>query len=308
MILIGSNALWIKNPKLLNRKPLDLDLIATEEEFNLFIEKVKPTVKARYPTLHPHWKKEIIESSINIECEFITPGSSAEEFEKLVREDPETRMTNLLGIDFLTPSLDKLFMLKASHRYLKNSPHFWKTAQDYHNMKSAGAVIDNKEFFKRREKETYYYKHPSLKQNKDNFFADDNIKYVYDHDTIHESVAIYDKPAYTYYIKDGAEVDCDKEKFFKCPLEIRLAGVIEEAAVLAIERSLVPFPDSNKSPKQIWLYALSKVCSSITSGWFREFAYEHLPILVKLYPEGFWEKFQKDLKNGRVLPFTGSKY
>lgn len=100
-------------------------------------------------------------------------------------------------------------------------------------------------------------------------------------------------------MKDGAEVQCDKAKFFACSREVQLAGVVEEAAVLAIERSLVPHPGV-WSPKYAWKFALSKVCSSITSGWFREFAYENALDVLKLYPANYWDKFQKDVESGLV--------
>jgi hypothetical protein len=104
-------------------------------------------------------------------------------------------------------------------------------------------------------------------------------------------------------MKEGSEVMTSKQKFFDAPREIQLAGVVEEAAVLAIERSLVPHPGI-MTPEQAWRFALAKVCSSITSGWFREFAYENALEILKLYPVGYWEKFQDDVKSGLVKPFT----
>ena len=83
--------------------------------------------------------------------------------------------------------------------------------------------------------------------------------------------------------------------------------MVEEAAVLAIERSLVPHPGT-WSPEYAWKFALAKVCSSITSGWFRAFGYEHLPEILKLAPVGYWDKFQADVEKGLVKSFTGSKY
>lgn len=106
-------------------------------------------------------------------------------------------------------------------------------------------------------------------------------------------------PAYTRYQKDGQEVQCDKNKFFNCAREIQLAGVVEEAAVLAIERSLVPHPNV-WTPHFAWKFALAKVCTSITSGWFREFAYENALDILKLYPVDYWDKFQKDVESGLV--------
>lgn len=295
MIIVGSRALALRAPSLLHRKPNDFDFVCTKEEFNSWMDKNGHKVNPK--KVYPEKNKMIVEGDSNCEFELIEKDSSSEMLEQLVKTDHDTFETSF----GLVPSLDMLFTIKSSHKYLKNSPHFWKTLLDYHVMKMAGATVRNeyRDFLKVREKETYTYTHPKLNTNKDNFFADDSIKYVYDHDTIHQSVARFDKPAYLYYMKDGAEVQCDKNKFFACSKEIQLAGVVEEAAVLAIERSLVPHPGT-WTPKFAWKFALSKVCSSITSGWFREFAYENALQILKLYPEGYWEKFQKDVESGLV--------
>lgn len=309
MILIGSRALALRAPKALMRKPLDFDFVCTQSEFDFWLakngEKVNPTKVYPMVNEHNNVHKMIVEGSTNCEFEIITPGTTSVELHELVMSDKESFETPF----GMVPSFDMLFTIKSSHKYLRNSPHFWKTLVDYHIMKRMGAVIrpEWQSFHKSREKETYWYKHPKLNQSKDSFFADDNIQYVYDHDTIHESVARGDKPAYTYYMKDGAQVDCDKEKFFAIDQQIRLNGVVEEAAVLAIERSLVPHPGV-WTPEYAWKFALAKVCSSITSGWFRAFAYENALEILKLYPQGYWEKFQKDVESGLVKPFTGSKY
>lgn len=243
-------------------------------------------------------KKMIVEGDTICEFELVIPGTSTEMLVDLVNKDTDTFETAFGNV----PSLDMLFTLKSSHKYLKNSPHFWKTVMDYHRMKAVGAKVrpEYEAFLKVREKETYNYSHPKLNVSKDNFFKDDSIQYVYDHDTIHQSVARFERPAYTYYMKDGAQVQTEKDKFFTCSRDIQLAGVVEESAVLAIERSLVPHPGV-WSPEKAWHFALSKVCSSITSGWFRAFAYENIFEVIKLYPNGYWEKFQKDVKSGLVV-------
>lgn len=300
MILIGSRALALRAPHLLRRKPVDFDWICTREEYDGWLRDHSHKVNPK--KIYAEGKnKQIVEGDTNCEFEIVEPGSSSERLANIARED---------GVDTafgLVPSLDMLFTLKASHRYLKNSPHFWKTAEDYHTMKRAGARIRDVALLKMREKETYTYAHPKLNQTKSQFFADDGIQYVYDHDDIHKSITRLPEPAYRYYMKDGAQVECSKEKFFALPESIRLAGVVEEAAVLAVERSLVPHPGA-KTPKQAWLYALMKVCSSITSGWFREYGYENLPEIVKLYPEGYWEKFENDVRAGKVAAFDGERY
>lgn len=292
------------------RAPLDFDFVCTKQEAFAWLEKNSAKIEI---TKEPYYesfggvaaRKLIVEANTPIEFELIEPGNTSEIIQQLVENNSESIETPFGWV----PTFDLLFTIKKSHRYLKNSPHFWKTLADYHIMKRLGAKVrpEYETFLKLREKETYYYKHPKLNVSKDQFFADDGLQYEVEHDDIHESVKRYDKPAYLYYMKDGEQVLTDKAKFFTCAREIQLAGVVEEAATLAIERSLIPHPGV-WTPEFAWKFALAKVCSSITSGWFREFAYENALEILKLYPNGYWEKFQQDRADGKVRPFSGKKY
>jgi hypothetical protein len=51
---------------------------------------------------------------------------------------------------------------------------------------------------------------------------------------------------------------------------------------LALERSLVPF-DWRSGEDYAFKKALEKVCTSITSGFFREYAWEHYAAVINLY-------------------------
>ena len=132
------------------------------------------------------------------------------------------------------------------------------------------------------------------------------MNYVYDHDSIHLTVAIKSKwdsfsnkpvPAYTLYMQDGAAVMTDKQKFFAVPAHVRLYGVYEEACVLALERSQIPY---DFQPDARWSFemALMKVCTSITSGWFRGWAYDHYDDVMALYESlgesDYVERFQRN--------------
>jgi hypothetical protein len=300
MILIGSRALAFRAPYLLNRQPKDFDWFCTAEEFDYWISEQTNQSKI-ISVSSPSVNKRVVRGETNCEFEIISPNTSSELMNQLVISDPETLETPV----GLIPSLDLLFTIKKSHRYRKNSPHFWKNLSDYHLMKSVGCQVrpEYATFLKLREKETYTYSTPKLNVSKRDFFADDGISYTYDHDSIHESVKHLDRPAYTYFQKDGAEVACDKNKFFTCSREIQLYSVVEESAVLAIERSMIPFPD-RVNPERSWKISFSKVCTSISSGWWREFAYENAMDCLKLYPHDYWDKFQKGLTTGVVKPFN----
>lgn len=286
MILIGSRALALRAPALLNRKPIDFDFVATRDEAIGWLD-------------YPYYEKDgkIISEETEVPCEFDVSSPSNELLNDLVGTDL------VAGRFGRVPSLDILFTIKSSHKYKKNSPHFWKTAQDFHRMRNAGAQIIP-ELHKLREAESYAAQsHPVLMQGKKDFFKDDGIQYKYDHDSIHRSVSLQERPAYTYFTREGEEVFSSKSKFYDQTLQIQLHSVVEESAVLACERSLVPFPGA-LTPKQAWHYALSKVCSSIASGWWREFAYLNIPAILKLYPENYFEMFKAGLSNGVVKECT----
>lgn len=297
MILTGSRAFILRFPELKFRKPVDFDYICTRKEFESWHDKNKNYTISNY-------KNTIIakENTGKYIFEFdIAENNSSELIYNLVKSDPKTIETSI----GLVPSLNILFLLKSSHKYLKNSPSFWKNCSDYHLMKKLGASIkpEYKDILSIREKETYTYKHPKLDQDKKNFFKDDMVEYLYDHDDIHVAVAYGEKPAYTYYIKDGEQVMCDKNKFFNCSREIQLYGVAEEAMVLSLERALIPHPNEWQSPKHAWLFALSKVCSSLASGWYRAFAYENISDVIKIYDPSYIDKFERFLNEGKIRRF-----
>jgi len=300
MILIGSRALKLRAGSLFVRQIRDFDFVCTEDEVMNWLSKNLSKFKEfKAYSLEGKHDKYIVEGDSICEFELVKPNTSTELLVKLVESDPDTIETSF----GLLPSLDMLFTIKSSHKHLKNSPHFWKNLSDYHFMKRLGAKVrpEWQSFLKMRERETYNYLHPKLNQSKKDFFSDDGLTYTFDHDTIHMAVKLYDKPAYSYFKKDDAEVETSKEKFLACSHDIQIASVLEESAVLAIERSLVPHPDI-LTPEQAWRFAFSKICSSIASGWWRDFAYENAPEIVSKYPKDYFEKFQQGLSSGLVKP------
>lgn len=310
MLLIGSRALKLRAAHLLTRSPCDFDWVCTREEYNTWFENNSHRLNSTKVYEMPEYNKMIIEGATNCEFEIITPGSSAEILYNLVHADKNSIDTPFGKI----PSLDLLFTIKDTHKYKKfNTPnnHFWKNTIDWHMMRSAGAKIrdEYKEFHSLREKETYNYLHPSLNKTKADFFKDDNIEYIFVHDDIHRAVAINDKPAYEYYLKDGSEVQTSKKKFFECSGHIRLSGIVEEAMTLAIERSLVPHVG-------VWpadfafKFALSKVCTSITSGYFRQYGFENIFDAIKLFnssSKNFFDKFKDSVRDGSVHYMPGQE-
>jgi hypothetical protein len=175
--------------------------------------------------------------------------------------------------------------------------------EDIHSLRKAGAKIrdEHQSFLKEREKDTYTYSHPSLKTSKMDFFDNDRtgVKQIFVHDQVHQAVKRLHKPAYEFFKEDTSEVFCSKELFDKCDEQVKLLSVLEEAMTLAIERSLSVFP-GKKTPREAFEMAMIKVCSSIASGWWREYAWNNYTNVFNLYEEDWYDKFLDKVNKGEV--------
>lgn len=283
-----------------NREPSDLDLIGSYDEAIGFCKSQKE-LKSLVPIDNGN-KLHAKFYTTNIEVEIAWSGSSAEKIMNLISTDPETQVMK----NFLIPSIHVLYLLKMSHRYLKNSPFFKKTMDDIWYLRSLGAEVkpEHQEVYRARVRKTYNYNHPKLNVNKNDFFKGDGVIYIYDHDSIHEAIKHFEQPAYSFFKKEDEEVLCSKELFYGLKEEIRLNAVLEEAYVLALERSQIPFR-GNVEPFKSFEMALMKICTSITSGWFREYAWENYAKIVNLYDEKYADKFFIKADQGLVKFYGG---
>lgn len=290
ILIIGSSAL-VRRGIDIGRIPVDCDIIARPSDA---LEYIMGMVKG---------KEYKISYSSDVRYIYAIPVDKNDKIFEVEIAWPETTALSLLEIlesrgrgMVSTATVNEVFALKASHKYKKNSAHFQKTRKDIMVLRAAGARIPKylKEWYKERVRETYNYKHPKLKGvKKDEFFSDDGIRYVYDHDAIHEVVKHLDRPAYRFFQPDGEEIHTSKEDFFAQPHSTRILAVLEEAYVLSLERSIIPFTlwgDEQKMRKAFDI-ALEKVCTSITSGWFRKFAYDNYDEVASLYNNEYVYRF-----------------
>lgn len=302
MILIGSRALAYYIEDIVVN---DTDLVCSYDEAVAYGKKIK--AKSFFPI---NGGKTIFMKDVagNItEAEITWEGSRAAKLHAFVSESDAHMGGEFDGVHgWFVPSINFLYMLKMSHRYLKNSPHFLKTMADIRMLRGHGCAIPPrlKDFYEERMRDTYTYSLPKLNVSKDAFFdsTDTGVPQKYDHDSIHEAVKLQKQPAYTYF--QDAIVMCSKVKFQESSWEIQRNAVIEESCVLALERSLIPFP-GGMTPEQAWKFALMKVCTSITSGWFREFAWEHYDEVVAMMEKDlgygqYVEAFNRGVESGVV--------
>jgi hypothetical protein len=263
MLLIGSCALS-KNSPFLDISSKDRDFIVDEK---VFIETKNKVKKDGLKVLIDDDDLFAYKDTNGIIIELTLSKTGETNYELL-------KQYNAFGSKIKVANNVTLLWLKESHKYKKDSPHFYKTMNDIQTLRilvGENYKETKPSWFKKREIETYNYGHPSLNTTKKEFF-DDSVPYIYDHDDIHIHVAINGEPAYKSF--SNGEVNCSKEMFNNLPYETRLNSVVEESMVLSLERSLIP-NEFKTDPVRFYLFALMKVCTSITSGWWREFAWEN---------------------------------
>ncbi len=144
-------------------------------------------------------------------------------------------------------------------------------------------------------------KHPKLAQGKKAFFGDESYE-IFDHDSIHEALAYPRQPAYVQIKGETAEVYCSKAKWEALDEIERMRCVKEEASILALERSILPALFQNKEYRgAAWAYAraLMGIGTTITSGWFRDYAIERYDQAVRERPD-FVAAFFAGVKSGVV--------
>lgn len=195
--------------------------------------------------------------------------------------------TEINGIKLRVASLTGLALIKRSHLWRNLSFDKHITMYHRHLAKHANAISgQDQRFLKERTElthKTFPQGYPSLKKSKEDFF-DDYVTKKYDHDALHKIVAFNASPLYNQILKDNEPVLCDKAKWELLSHHEKLQCIAEETYVIAIERFLVP-KDWHYSAKLAYLKSLGKVCTTLCSGWFRDYAIDHYPELFLMFSE-----------------------
>lgn len=265
--LIGSRAL---DPSILKREPKDWDFIDTEAT-----EVSKFDLNGEQAEIHP-WN-------------LLNNSEICEEYAACTVHNN--------GVEYTGIHLKGLAILKRSH--LHRPLNFEKHIRDYHNIKAVcGAFNDkDKEILKRRiklTKEKYKDRTPSLMKSNDEFF-DDFVKKYYIHDQIHEVVAHEDRPMYEKLKVDMSQAFCERDLWNQLTHEQKVFCVREEAFVISLERFIIPEwieKGRNYPAAMAFDRALTKICTTLTSGYFRWFATENWPE-IKDYKVDFVKKFKE---------------
>ena len=130
----------------------------------------------------------------------------------------------------------------------------------------------------------------SLKNKDSTTFFEDAVIRKYIHDSIHEAVAVYDKPLYENLIVDG--VNCSKEGFDKLSLADKVLLTKEEIWVTALERYHIP-SDFKCGHAKAYGESLKKLATTMSSGWFKFFILDNFNLLTGCKDKTYIEKFKQ---------------
>jgi hypothetical protein len=176
-------------------------------------------------------------------------------------------------------TLDELYTIKCSHSYwvLKNGS--WdKHMFDIVELKKAGARLDEAlhKMLYSVWKQQHGKKRVDLNMGKRDFFTD-AVPRIYDHDSIHYSVAYDDKPVYEDCFVDGQEIAMDMKKVKALPFEKLVRLYREEIYATALERWVIP-SEYTVSPRKAYADALKKTITSLTKGWSATFMVDNYEV------------------------------
>lgn len=195
------------------------------------------------------------------------------------------REVEVKGVKVGLVSLKGLALIKRSHlhREIKFQKHI--DEYNYYLKKHSYELSDaDKEFLETRirlTKQEFGDKHPSLNKTVEDFF-NDSVEKKYEHDYLHELYAYRHAPIYTMMQEDKTLAKCDKHLWDALDYQAKLQAVAEEAYVIATERYLVP-TGYTADLKQSYVNAINRICTTLTSGWFRNFAIDNYTLIVGMF-------------------------
>lgn len=302
MILVGSRAALARVGSF-HREPNDWDIITTVNELSHWRANNLTYIDYLYPNKDGSKYRCKMKSGDSIEFELMDFRPSAQYlWENIIRSGTNVKTISAFNEYLRIPSIAILYLIKRSHIYWP--VHWEKNIADLHWLDvrfPRPHEYDHYErtFFELRFRETaakFGTRKPNLNQTNDEFFAKSEkaIGRILPHDRIHEILKIFDEPIHTMAKRDQSKALMDKDLFFNLDTKYQIAAIKEEAMVIGTERVLLPKFSKGQhidmdDIKAAYFNGLKKVSTTLTSGWFREFAIDNWPN-VNFLPFNFWDR------------------
>jgi hypothetical protein len=306
MLLIGSRAAKILYPNARDAHR-DWDILAFYPDVIKWVDQNKSSIvhsKIRADGqklfLHVQYSGKVV-----FEISLVSPGSSSAMFIEANKDQPEV---SVAGFHLKVARPETLLLIKRSHVHL---PIKWdKNIADYHFLKKRISLENASELelaaFQRRVEETNARAEDRINLNMRNeeFFgkSEGTLSRFYHHDDLHAVTCYYERPLY-----ESAKIDTDKALIPKSKWDElshidKVRMVREECFAIALERVIIPKIEKGDkySADEAFGYALKRVSTTLTKGWFRDFAIENHPE-IRQNDRDFERLFLEAVKSKRIV-------
>jgi len=297
MLIVGSKALKFHFPKY-PRKVNDIDIIGYTDDVNTLSSLLVPQeiIKGKHTVLLKNIsnKTEIFDTD-NVE---VLLADNSKSLKRYMDYDSQN----------LFASKETLYSLKKSHIHF--SIKFKKHIHDYcflHERLNGEDILKSITEINHQETEERLgkLKTPSLNKSVKEFFGQSEkfVKSYFIHDDVHRVMSYYDIPLYEKMQSNKDLAKCDENKWRVFPYEDKCKCVLEEAYVIALERKILPMIFGGGkfyTSDEAFDWALMRICTTLCSGWFREFATNNYFIIKMLYNSEYVEKFLLSLQEQKI--------
>jgi len=299
MLIVGSAALNYHFPNY-QRQVKDIDVIGTLEDVKYLTGLLKPEkIKDNHyiVSLFNIQNTTDIFNTKNVEILISDYSDALCEYINYENYNSE--------ISWASPEV--LLSLKRSHIHFPIK--FEKHIKDYNfllsTLKEDKLNHITEINFKETEDRLGKLKTPSLKKSTRKFFDQSQkyVKYFYVHDDIHKVMAHYDRPVYEDMQVNDESAWCQKDLWDNFSFEKKAKCVLEEAYVIALERKIIPMLNGVGdiiSSKKAFEWSIMRICTTLCSGWFRQFATDNYTKIIEYYNPEYVQKFLEQEKKGNI--------
>lgn len=316
MILIGSRALGFNFDLGERLDKADYDVIMSIDDFNKWVKDNNQFIHSLIPRGENKYKaivwKDDKKTQYEIELGFNGTSSSF----LLENIFAVTDSLGMGAFNELYRVLTPEYQLLTKKSHIVYPVHWEKNIKDYHLLRS---ILEDRVWYVNKTMHEYYklrsneakerfkkFKTPKLNISTEDFFSSKlNVPHYFVHDDIHKIMAHDVEPMYSKMQPDPKMAWCSKDMFFNLTYQQRVQCVQEEAYVIALERYIIPQVEGSEDHFECYHRALKRICTTLCSGWFREFAYESYPKLVEWYDPNFVQKFCDNVKLGNIKVIEG---
>jgi len=200
--------------------------------------------------------------------------------------------------------LEVLYILKKGHIVVpgKNLQNWMKHMTDLHIVYSmleynTHYLEEDWKLHRKSTIERVKLRTPKLKGVSREEFFDDNVTKHYIHDNCHRAIAYTDKPMYERMQKDDT-VECHEDLWNLMTDKEKCQCICEEASVISLERHIIPTLMGNKvglSLFEAYKHSLMRICTTLCSGWFREYAIDNFFTILNMYRPNLVEIFEQNI-------------